>query len=221
MVKIYGWSDDLVEIEGSSYKAMEIDCFQKDVVITFLDGTVIRVGYSKPGVGVWYIIVEKQGPAVQRLDICEEEDEHGYSDTFYIDSDIESHYLEAQKGKEMLSNQGELPKQPEIIIYDKLVRDRIPEIIEASGDTCNTEVLSKAKYLEMLNAKLSEELDEYNKDHSIEELADLLEVIRAIVIARGYTLKELEDVRAKKAAERGVFKKRILLKTVTKGENND
>ncbi len=100
------------------------------------------------------------------------------------------------------------------ITYNKLVRDRIPEIIVATGKTCSTETLSEADYLRMLDAKLDEELAEYHKDQNLEELADLLEVIRAVAIARGYTLEELEQVRAEKAAKRGGFEKRILLKEV-------
>ena len=96
-------------------------------------------------------------------------------------------------------------------VYNKLVRDRIPEIIEASGAECKTEILSDEKYLEMIDAKLDEELAEYHKDQNIEELADLLEVIRAAALARGYTLEELEDIRAKKAEKRGGFAKKILL----------
>jgi predicted house-cleaning noncanonical NTP pyrophosphatase (MazG superfamily) len=96
-------------------------------------------------------------------------------------------------------------------VYNKLVRDRIPEIIEASGAECKTEILSDEKYLEMIDEKLDEELAEYHKDQNIEELADLLEVIRAATIARGYTLEELETVRAKKAEKRGGFEQKILL----------
>ena len=66
----------------------------------------------------------------------------------------------------------------------------------------------------MLDAKLDEELAEYHKDQNIEELADLLEVIHAAAIARGYTTEDLERVRAEKAAKRGGFEKRILLKEV-------
>lgn len=96
-------------------------------------------------------------------------------------------------------------------IYNKLVRDHIPEIIEASGNKCKTEVLSDEDYLKMIDVKLDEELVEYHKDQNIEELADLLEVIYAATIARGYTLEELEAVRVKKFEERGGFKKKILL----------
>ena len=101
-----------------------------------------------------------------------------------------------------------------IMHYNKLVRDRIPEIIDSSGKFCTTEILSAEAYLRMIDATLDEELAEYHKDQKIEELADLLEVIRAAAIARGYTIEELERVRAEKAAKRGGFAKRILLKEV-------
>ena len=98
--------------------------------------------------------------------------------------------------------------------YDKLIRDRIPEIIESDGKTCVTEVLSTEQYLQKLDAKLNEELAEYQESKSLEELADLLEVMRAVVKARGWTLEELEQVRADKAAKRGGFEARLLLKEV-------
>ena len=98
--------------------------------------------------------------------------------------------------------------------YNKLVRDRIPEIIETSGNICVTEILSDEDYLKMLDAKLDEELAEYHADQNIEELADLMEVIRACAVARGYSVEELEQVRAEKATKRGGFEKRILLKEV-------
>ena len=98
-----------------------------------------------------------------------------------------------------------------VIQYNKLVRNRIPEIIKSSGKSCTTEILSAEDYLRMIDAKLDEELAEYHKDQNIEELADLLELIRAAAIARGYTLEDLERVRAEKAAKRGGFEKKILL----------
>ena len=98
--------------------------------------------------------------------------------------------------------------------YNKLVRDRIPEIIEASGKNCVTEILSDADYLKMLDAKLDEELAEYHKDQTVEELADLLEVILAAATARGCELEQLEHIRREKARKRGTFEKKILLKKV-------
>ena len=91
----------------------------------------------------------------------------------------------------------------------------IPEIIGSAGKSCVTETLTDEKYLEMLDKKLDEELAEYHSDQNIEELADLLEVIYAAAEARGHSVDELERIRAEKAAKRGGFKKRILLKEVT------
>jgi len=101
-----------------------------------------------------------------------------------------------------------------IIEYNKLIRDRIPEIINHSGKKCKTMILSDEEYLRMIDAKLDEELEEYHRDQSIEELADLLEVIYAAAIARGFTLDQLEEIREKKAATHGAFTKKILLLSV-------
>ena len=70
------------------------------------------------------------------------------------------------------------------IVYNKLVRDKIPVIIESDGKTCEIEILSDGEYLKMIDAKLDEELAEYHKDQNLEELADLLEVIQAAAVAR-------------------------------------
>lgn len=103
------------------------------------------------------------------------------------------------------------------ISYHKLVRDRIPEMIEADGKSCVYETLNDGDYLYLLDQKLNEELAEYQESKSLEELADLMEVIQAVVKARGWTLEELERVRADKAAKRGGFEKKILLKEVADG----
>lgn len=100
------------------------------------------------------------------------------------------------------------------IVHNKLVRDRIPEIIEASGKTCVVEVMSQDAYIQALDAKLNEELAEYQQSKSLEELADLLEVMGAVVKARGYTWDDLTRIRKEKRAQRGAFDQRILLKEV-------
>lgn len=97
------------------------------------------------------------------------------------------------------------------MVYNKLVRDKIPEIIEKNGGEFKCRILNDEEYIEMIDKKLDEELLEYHKDKNIEELADLMEVIYAAAKARGYTLSELEEVRAKKAEKRGGFDKKILL----------
>ena len=100
-------------------------------------------------------------------------------------------------------------------VYRKLVRDRIPEIIKQAGQTCACSVLSDDEYLKMLDEKLNEELAEYQESKSMEELADLLEVVRAVAWARGSSPEELEEIRRQKAEKRGGFEKRILLEEVT------
>lgn len=104
------------------------------------------------------------------------------------------------------------PNAPKV--YNKLVRDLVPEIIEKSGKRCVCETLSQEQYIVMLDAKLNEELAEYQQSKSLEELADLLEVMGAVVHARGYTWSQLTETRKKKLSERGGFEKRILLKEV-------
>lgn len=98
-----------------------------------------------------------------------------------------------------------------VIHYNKLVRDLIPDIISACGKTCTTSVLSDRDYLMMLDAKLNEELAEYQESKSLEELADLLEVIRAVVVARGSSIEEVEAIRKNKETKRGGFEKKLLL----------
>ena len=97
------------------------------------------------------------------------------------------------------------------IAYHKLVRDRIPEIIANSGKLCVCSTLSDDEYITMLDAKLNEELAEYQESKSMEELADLLEVIRAVAKARGRSIEEVEAIRRDKAARRGGFERKILL----------
>lgn len=98
--------------------------------------------------------------------------------------------------------------------YNKLIRDKIPEIIKAAGKQCRVEVMNEEEYIDALDQKLDEELAEYQADKSLEELADLLEVVYAVVVARGYSVEELERVRKQKAEKSGGFEKRLRLKGV-------
>ena len=101
-----------------------------------------------------------------------------------------------------------------IIRHEKLVRDHIPEIIAADGKTCSTRTLTDAEYIAALDAKMAEELAEYHADGSMEELADLLEVMMAAASARGYGFARVEELRRQKAQQRGGFDKRIWLESV-------
>lgn len=91
----------------------------------------------------------------------------------------------------------------------KLVRDKIPAIILADGKKPMTRILDTEEYLEELDKKLNEEIAEYQADKSIEEMADVLEVLFSICEARGHSVEELMEVRAAKREKRGGFEKRI------------
>lgn len=94
MLKIYGCSDDLVEVEGTTTEHDEIGCFDSIVIIIFTDGTRIRVSYPKEGLAVWKIEVLEEGTAHSELTICTDEDADIYSDIFIIDAEIASVELE-------------------------------------------------------------------------------------------------------------------------------
>lgn len=88
--KVYGMSDDLVEIETEQniYPYDEIGCFDSMVRILFTDNTIILVEYGKGGKGIWKIEVTHKGDAKQKLTICDDEDADIYSDIFEIDADV-------------------------------------------------------------------------------------------------------------------------------------
>lgn len=98
--------------------------------------------------------------------------------------------------------------------YDKLVRDRIPELVEADDEQPVTHVADDEEYADRLAAKLTEEAIEYEDSREFEELADVLAVIRAILDDRGRTMADLETRRREKRAERGGFDDRIVLERV-------
>ncbi len=91
----------------------------------------------------------------------------------------------------------------------KLVRDKIPQIIIADGRTPIVRTLSDEEYLSELDRKLNEEVAEYQADKSLEEMADVLEVLFAICEARGHSVDELMEVRDKKREKRGGFRDKV------------
>ena len=95
--------------------------------------------------------------------------------------------------------------------YNKLVRDKIPEIIKKKGEVPITHIASDDEYWKKLKEKLQEEINEFMKDGNAEELADILEVVYAICDYKKIDKKELELLRKKKTKERGGFKERIIL----------
>lgn len=94
---------------------------------------------------------------------------------------------------------------------EKLVRDKIPEIIESSGRACHYRIASDDDYKHLLIEKLDEEVAEYKESGSLEELADVIEVLIALANIEGYSESELMDVNYKKRKARGGFIKRIVL----------
>lgn len=100
-------------------------------------------------------------------------------------------------------------------IYNKLVRDRIPEVIESTGKKFTTRILDNEEYIKELKNKSFEELNEYvnteNDKDAVEELADLLEIIHALAECHGANFQQVEQVRQEKAEKRGGFKEKIFL----------
>ena len=99
--------------------------------------------------------------------------------------------------------------------FNKLVRDKIPEIIKADGKECETRVLDDKEYLLSLNKKLDEELREYYETESIDELADMAEVIFAIVEQYGMRIQEFERLRLSKREKRGGFDQKLFLMNIS------
>ena len=98
-----------------------------------------------------------------------------------------------------------------MVIYNKLVRDKIPEMIRAQGESPNIRILEQEEYLHHLEQKLDEEVAEYHRDKNPEELADILEVVYALAEAIGCSKEELLAVYEKKHTDRGGFRDRVFL----------
>lgn len=99
-------------------------------------------------------------------------------------------------------------------MYDKLVRDKIPEIIAESGKSCDTIIINNDELKEYLERKLYEEVEEYVEAKNIEELADIMEVLYGLANSLGYSEEDLNEVRNRKYNERGGFKEGIVLRKV-------
>lgn len=120
-VTIYGYSDDLVEIENSQYKEDEIDCYDKAIRFYFVDGTIISICYAQGG--VWKITHEAIGKAWYELTRCEDDDDDAYSDVFKIDSEIISYEVFTPKAKSIQDIQEQNQEKSEKLIpnYIRLI----------------------------------------------------------------------------------------------------
>lgn len=99
-------------------------------------------------------------------------------------------------------------------IYNKLVRDKIPQIIKNSNKAFDIHVASKEEALDLLNQKLDEEVCEFHKDQNLEELSDIMEVLFALAKNLGYSEEELLNKRLEKRQARGGFDENIVLEKV-------
>lgn len=100
------------------------------------------------------------------------------------------------------------------MIYNKLVRDKIPEIIVESGKNVTFRILDDEEYVKALEKKLDEEVAEFHERKNIEELVDILAVIEALSRAYGGGACELQEFHRQKLRSRGGFELRIFLEEV-------
>lgn len=100
-------------------------------------------------------------------------------------------------------------------VYNKLVRDQIPEMIRLRGGVPVTRVLDSNEAIKYLREKLLEETQEFLMSNSTEELVDIYEVLLAILDERKVTFEEFEKTRYNKSQKNGKFTRRIFLVSVT------
>ena len=112
-------------------------------------------------------------------------------------------YLNLTKGFDCMKKQ-----------INKLVRDNIPLICESNGQIPETKILNDENYLNALKAKLYEEVEEYLSDCSIEELADIIEVVQALAENQGSSLAEIMEIKQNKQNKNGAFRNKIFLISV-------
>ena len=156
-MKVYGTSDDLVELEGSKYQENEIGCYGSDVIIAFDDGAVIRVSYGKPEGAIWEITLLKKGTAGNAVFICYDEDDEIYSDIFETDAEVCSHWVidrGAKPPKEaFMPAKDEYRQGVEYVIYELMKELDVPgsnEIrkLPSADDICAAAAEKIREYLE-------------------------------------------------------------------------
>ncbi len=99
-------------------------------------------------------------------------------------------------------------------IYNKLVRDKIPEVIESSGKFFSSHIAEELEYKEELFKKAYEELEEFRETPCAEEMADIFEVLEGLIKAYNIEMNDIFDIKEEKARERGAFDERIILERV-------
>lgn len=102
-----------------------------------------------------------------------------------------------------------------MIVYNKLVRDKIPDKIKNNGEIVNFHRANPEEYRTKLKEKLWEEVSEFTAHESKEELADIREVLHAICAYKNYSLEEIEEIRKDKEQLRWWFVDRIILESAS------
>jgi predicted house-cleaning noncanonical NTP pyrophosphatase (MazG superfamily) len=109
-------------------------------------------------------------------------------------------------------------------IYNKPVRDKLPEIIKGNGDECEYIILSPAEFKKVLLEKYFEEIEEYKNaktpQEQLDELADIVEITEALAVLNGKTTADLYKIKVEKKEKRGGFEKRIFLISATVKPNS-
>ena len=100
-----------------------------------------------------------------------------------------------------------------IHITNKLVRDNIPDIIKAKNGICEVEILNDEDFHKALVEKLKEEVEEFEKDNNLEELADIYEVFTTLLMSKGLTLSDVQAAASKKRKKNGGFTRRLFMKS--------
>ena len=167
-MKVYGTSDDLVELEGSKYQENEIGCYGSDVIIAFDDGAVIRVSYGKPEGAIWEITLLKRGTAGNAVFICYDEDDGIYSDIFETDAEVCSHWV-IDRGTEppkeaFVPAKDEYRQGVEYVIYELMKELDVPgsnEIrkLPSADDICAAAAKKIREYL-MCSKEIPQHPDE-------------------------------------------------------------
>jgi len=132
----------------------------------------------------------------------------------YIGNAVRNEIEHAKKHNKEITYLEPIPEKENIKYFNKLVRDKIIGIIERNGGKTRYEELDIQKFSEELDKKLIEEVIEYIKENTIEELADIFEVLYAIIEHKNLDINEIEKTRLNKKEERGGFNNKIFLKNV-------
>ena len=134
----------------------------------------------------------------------------------YIGNAVRSEIEYAKKFNKEIIYLEKINEKNTITYFNKLVRDKIVKIIEKRNEKIEYEILNNKDYKKELEKKLIEEVNEFIEENSIEELADIFEVIYTIIKNKNYDIREIEEIRIKKKEERGGFEEKIYLKNVVK-----